>query len=169
MHSSFLKRVNTQKLQSSVQGSRQVQFLVIGGHHQVNADRDPDLCLHRIGARPIVMLDAQMAVDPTDEQLDTPSQSVVCGHRQRGDTQVVGQKNEVPFFLLIVVSHLAQERRKIRSRLWELGLSDMVAAQPGSHVHRLGSLPAILQVVLCSCDKESSGLRDQMESGEIHV
>jgi len=98
MHSHFLKRVNAQKLQSSVQGSRQVQLLVDDSHHQVNAHRDPDLCLHRIGARPIVMIDAQVAFDPAKEQLDTPSQAVECGHSQRGDDQVVGKKDEVPIF-----------------------------------------------------------------------
>jgi|GEM_PF-3268320 len=93
MHRCFFKRVNTQKLQSSVQGSRQVQFLVNDGHHQVNAHRDPDLCLHRIGARSIVMLDAQMAFDPAEEQLDPPAQAVECGHGQRGDGQVVCKKD----------------------------------------------------------------------------
>ena len=169
MQSHFLKRVNTQKLQSSVQGSRQVQFLVNDGHHQVNAHRDPDLSLHRIGARPIVMLDAQMAFDPAEEQLDPPSQAIECGDSQSGDAQVVCKKDEVPPFLLIVVTNLAQERREIRPRLWQLGFADLVAAKSRPHVHRLGSLPGILQVVLGSCDKERSGLSDQMEAFEIHV
>ena len=169
MQSHFLKRVNAQKLQSSVQGSRQVQFLVNDSYHQVNAHRDLDLCLYRIGARPIVMLDAQMAFDPAEEQLDTPSQAVECGHSQRGDDQVVGKKDKVPISLLVVITNLAQERWEIGPRLWQHGFADLIAAESRPHVHRLGSLPGILQVVLGSCDKERSGLRDQMEALEIHV
>jgi len=169
MHRGFLKRVNAQKLQSSVQGSWQVQFLVNDGHHEVNTHRDPDLCLHRIGARPIVMLDSQMAFDPAKEQLDPPSQAIDCGHSQSGDAQVVCKKDEVPPFLLIVVANLAQERREIGPRLWQLGFADLIAAKSRPHVHRLGALPGILQVVLGSCDKKGSSLSDQMEAGEIHV
>ncbi len=165
----FLKRMNAQKLQSSVQGSRQVQFLVNDSHHQINAQRDPDLSLHRIGARPIVMLDAQMAFDPAEEQLDAPSQVIERGHSQCGDVQVVCQKDEVPPFLLIVVTNLAQERREIGPRLWQLGFADLVAAKSRPHVHRLGALPGILQVVLGPCEKECTSLSDQMEAGEIHV
>ena len=64
----FLKRVNTQKLESSVQFSRQGQLLVEDGHHQVNGHSNPDLRLHRIGTRPVVVLDSQMAFDPAKEQ-----------------------------------------------------------------------------------------------------
>ena len=50
MQRCFLKRMNAQKLQSSVQGSGQVQLLVKDGDHQVNSDGNPDLGLHRVGA-----------------------------------------------------------------------------------------------------------------------
>ena len=99
MHRYFFKRVNTQKLQSSVQGSRQVQFLVNDGDHQVNAHRYPDLSLHRIGACPIVMLDAQMAFDPAEEQLDTPSQAVSVATVNAGTLRLLERKTKLrPLF-----------------------------------------------------------------------
>jgi len=70
----FLKRVNTQKLESSVQFSRQGQLLVEDGYHQVNGHRNPDLCLHRVGTRSVVMLDTQVTFDPAKEQFDPPAQ-----------------------------------------------------------------------------------------------
>ena len=48
----FLKRVNAQKLQSSVQVAGQSQVLVDEGDQQVRRHRDPDLCFHRIGTVP---------------------------------------------------------------------------------------------------------------------
>jgi len=42
------------------------------GDHEVNADGDPDLRLHRVGACSSVVLDAQMAFDPAEEQLGNP-------------------------------------------------------------------------------------------------
>ena len=68
----FFKRMNAQKLKSSVQASRQVQLLVEDCDHQVNSHGNPDLRLHRIGTRPVVMLDSQMAFDPAEEQFDLP-------------------------------------------------------------------------------------------------
>ena len=39
----FFKGMDAQQLQSSVQGAGQFEFLVNDGHHQVNAQRNPDL------------------------------------------------------------------------------------------------------------------------------
>jgi hypothetical protein len=54
MQRRFFKRMNAQKLQSSVQGSGQAQLLVEDGDHQVNGDGNPDLGLHRVGTRAVV-------------------------------------------------------------------------------------------------------------------
>ena len=64
--------MNAQKLQSSVQGSGQMQLFVLAGDHQVNGDGNPDLGLHCIGTRAVVVLDAELAFDPAKEQLDPP-------------------------------------------------------------------------------------------------
>ena len=69
----------------------------------------------------------------------------------------------------MVVANLAQERREIRPRLWQLGFSDLVAANARGIIHRPGYLPGKLQVVLGSCDKERCGLDDQIHPLEIHV
>ena len=92
MQRHFFKRMNTQKLQSSVQCSGQVQLLVQDGDHQVNRDGNPDLGLHRVGTRSVVVFDAEGSFDPAKEQLDAPSPSVNQRHRQRRDFEWVGQK-----------------------------------------------------------------------------
>ena len=58
--------MNAQKLEGSVQASRQAQLLVEDCHHQVNGHSNPDLRLHRVGTRSVVMLDSQMAFDPAE-------------------------------------------------------------------------------------------------------
>ena len=140
MESHFFKRVNAQKLQSSVEASGQLQLLVKDGHHQVNAHRDPDLSLHRIRARPVVMLDAQVAFDPAEEEFDSPAQAVKLGHAQGGDVEVVGEKDKSSPGFLVVIAHLAKEGRKVRARFGELGLSDLVAEQAAGVIHRTGNL-----------------------------
>src|SRR5689334_18735455 len=108
MNRHFLKRVNTQQLQSSVQGSGQTQLLVSDSHDQINGDGNPDLCLHRVGARSIVVLDSEMALDPAEEQLDPPPQTVNQGHRQRRDLEMVGQKDQIPLRLDVEITDLSQ-------------------------------------------------------------
>ena len=161
--------MNAQKLQSSVQGSRQFQLLVKYGHHEVNAHRDPYLGLHRVGARPVVMLDTQMTLDPTEEQLDAPAQLVKLGHGQRRNAQVVGEKDQVPRGLLVVVSHLAQERWEVRPGFGQCGFADLVAANSSREIHRQGTLPGEAQILLGSCDEERSGPDDPIHALEIHV
>jgi hypothetical protein len=43
-----------------------------GCHQHVNRHRDPDLSLHRILAGPVEGLDAQVLLDPFEEQFDLP-------------------------------------------------------------------------------------------------
>ena len=58
MDRNFLKGMNAQKLEGSVQSARELELLVKDGHHEVNGHRNPDLALHRIGARAEVVFDA---------------------------------------------------------------------------------------------------------------
>src|SRR5690606_9966765 len=101
MERDFFKRMNAQKLQSSVQTPRQLQLLVKDGDHEVNAHRDPNLTFHRIGARAVVVLDAQVAFDPAEEQLDPPAQAIKLCRGQRRNAQVVAQEDEIPTVLFV--------------------------------------------------------------------
>jgi hypothetical protein len=56
--------MNAQNLQSSVESSGQLELLVKDRNYQIGADRNPDLGLHRVGARAVVMFDSQVAFDP---------------------------------------------------------------------------------------------------------
>jgi len=77
--------------------------------HQIGADRDPDLGLYRVGARAVVMLDSQVAFDPSKEQLDALSQLVEHGNRQSRNFQVVDQEDQLFAGFRIVVSDFPKE------------------------------------------------------------
>jgi hypothetical protein len=62
--------MNAQNLQSSVEGSGQLQLLVYDSYNQVNAHRNPDLRFHSIRAGSVEMFDPQVSLDPSEEQFD---------------------------------------------------------------------------------------------------
>ena len=64
MQRNLLKRVNAQNLQSSVEASRQFEFLVPDRFEQIGRHRDPDLRFHSIRTRAEVMLEAKVSLDP---------------------------------------------------------------------------------------------------------
>src|ERR1039457_3053216 len=128
----FLKRVNAQKLQSSVQGAGQSELLVQDGHQQVSRNRNPDLRLHRVGTVPEKMFDAQVSLDPAEEQFDLPAQSINSGDDHGWDFQMIGQKDQMARGLQVEVMHPAQGPRKSRSRSRQGRLSSLVAAHSPS-------------------------------------
>ena len=161
--------MNAQNLQSSVESAGQLELFVKDCDHQVGADRNPDLGLHRVGARAIVMLDSQVALDPSKEQLDAPAQLVEHGNRQSRNFQVVGQEDQLFAGFHIVVSDFPKEDGKRLPRFGESRFSNMVAAQAGKPVHRLREMPRELEIGFCTGDKESSGLGNQRQTREVHV
>jgi len=91
----LLKRMNAQKLESSVEFARDLELLVKDGHHQVNGHCNPDLALHRIGAGAEVVFDAQVAFDPFEEEFDLLTALVELGNGECGNLQVVGEEDKM--------------------------------------------------------------------------
>lgn len=68
-----------------------MKLLFDDGDQHVGGYGTPDLRLHRVLARPQKALDAQMLLDPFEEQLHLPATLVQCGDDQRRQARVVGQ------------------------------------------------------------------------------
>ena len=68
--------------------------LIETGHHEVNADRDPDLGANSVLAVAVKRFDTQVLFDPFEEQLDLPPAFVDERNSQCWETEVVGQKNQ---------------------------------------------------------------------------
>ena len=95
---------------------------------EVTGHGDPDLGLHGVGAGSVVMLDAQVAFDPAEEQFDPPAQAVDFGYGQRRDLEMVGEKDKVAPGVGVEVTHFAQERRTGCPCFGPRGFADLVAA-----------------------------------------
>ena len=67
MQRDLSKKVNAQNLQSSVQRSGHLEFLVQDGNEHIDAHRDPDWSLHCVGRSAEKVFDAQVLFDPAEE------------------------------------------------------------------------------------------------------
>lgn len=101
------------------------------GDHEINTDSDPDLSLHSIGACSVVMLDAEVASNQAEEQLDSPAQTINRGDGQSRNLQLVGQEDQVSSSFFVEGAHLAQQGGDVLSCLWQSGFADLVAAKSG--------------------------------------
>jgi len=72
----------------------QMQTLFQNGDEQVNGDSAPDLGAHGVLTRAVESFDAQMLLDPFEEQFDLPAAMIELCNRQGGHGEVVGQKDQ---------------------------------------------------------------------------
>src|SRR3546814_17504723 len=60
----------------------------------VDRDGDPDLRLHRIGRSAEERLDAQVLLDPSEEQLDLPALAIQGADRRGGQGELIGEQHD---------------------------------------------------------------------------
>ena len=77
-------------MQHGIQAGLQLQLFLDDGYEDINGDRDPDLGLHRILGSPIKSLDAEMLLDPFEEQFDFPPAPKKLGGGESGQSKIVG-------------------------------------------------------------------------------
>ena len=169
MDRNFLKRMNAQKLEGSMESAGELELLVKDGHHEVNGDRNPDLALHRIGTGAEVVFDAQVAFDPFEEEFDLPSRLVELGHGESGDLQVVGEEDKMLGRLLVEVAHPAQ-------RIWEVGRcfgkrwrSNLIAENTLQAIPRHRVMTGEAKIALGPRDEEGACQNDTSKPSKIHV
>ena len=71
-----------------------MQLLFDNGDQHVGGDGAPNLRLHRVLTGAKKLLDAQMLLDPLEEQFDLPTVLVKLGNHLGWQRRVVGQKNQ---------------------------------------------------------------------------
>jgi len=99
----FLELGKAQDLQDCVEIRVDMEALLDDGYENINGDGNPDLALDRVLGGPEERLDAQVLLDPLEEQLDLPTVSVQVGHCLRWNGEAVGQEVEGLAGLGIVV------------------------------------------------------------------
>jgi hypothetical protein len=85
-----------------------LQAFLRDGDQHIRRYGDPDLRLHRVLAGAKEHLDAQVLLDPFEEQLDLPSLTVEVGNHVWLQGEVVGQKHQA--FPLVVLGHHTAHR-----------------------------------------------------------
>jgi hypothetical protein len=152
-----------------VECSGQLEPLVKDRNYQVGAHRNPDLSLHGVGTRAVVVLDAQMPFDPAEEQFNSPSQLVKHGHGQCGYFQIVGKEDEFLAVFQVEESHSSQQHWVSCSGLLDCRLAVMVASQSGEAIYWLRTMALELKIGLGTCDEERASIGNHGQAGEVHV
>jgi len=165
----LLKRMNAQKLESSVQSAGELKLLVEDGHHEVEGHCYPDLGLHRIGAGAEVVFDVQVAFDPLEKEFDMPSRLVELGHSECRDLQVVGEEDQLLGRLLVEVAYPAQRPREIACRFGKRRTSDLIAENALQAIPRQRTMTGEAKVALGTSDEEGARQNDTSKSCKIHV
>ena len=139
------------------------------GDEQINGDGAPDLRAHGVFARAEKGFDAQMLLDPFEEQFDLPAAAIELRDGQRGHGEVVGQKDQGLARGGIALADAAE-----RSGIIVLGLQagqpdGLVETQAGGFIHGPGVTAGAAEVLLGAGDEESPALMQPMPAGEVQV
>jgi hypothetical protein len=165
----FLEKRDAQDLQDFVQRMFHIQLLANDRHEDVNADRNPDLGLHRVPRSPIKRLDSQMLFDPSKKQFDLPATSVNVRNCQCGQVEIVAQEHQPPPRFGIAVNHSTQG---IGVELRCLGAAEddrLIAAHSGRLVHAPGRSSPEVEVALGTGHEECQAQLQAMEPTEIEI
>ena len=85
----LLHRGDAHDLQNFPEGLRQVQSLLGDGDEPIGADRRPDLHAHPVEGRAVETAQAQVLLDPAEEQFDGPTSAVDLSDDQRLQVELV--------------------------------------------------------------------------------
>jgi len=165
----FLEKRNAENLQDFAQTTINSQLLLQDGYQHVNADRNPNLCLHGIDRRAIERLDPKILLDPLEEQFHLPATFVELCDGQSRQREVVRQKDQSLAHLGIEVTDSAKWSR-IPLRCQRAGKDyGLVASQTGRFVHASRRSPAMNQFVPGANHKICCVGIEPAEPGEVDV
>ena len=146
-----------------------MQTFFQNGDEQINGDGGPDLDAHGVWASAIKGFDAQMLLEPFEEQFDLPAAPIEVGDGQRRHGEVVGQEDQ----------HLAGDGIAIADAAQRVGIivlgsraghhDGLVERQAGGFVHGPGVTPGTTEVLPGAGDEESPALMQPMPPGEVEV
>jgi len=164
-----LKHIDAQNLRQTGQANLQMKLFAQNGHEQINANRDPDLGLDRVIARPKEMLDAQVLFDAFEKQLNLPSTFVKLGNNWGGQVEVVGQEDQAVAAVRISEADAPEPLRVMGHARRARHPDDLIAAEPGGRVHRAGLQTLELHARLGARHKVGPGQNEAVEPAEIQV
>ena len=90
----FLEGAETENLENCVEADLQGEPFSDDGDEDVDRDRDPDLCAYGVLRCAVESLDAQVLLDPLEEELDLPTAAIELGDGGRGEIEIVGEDDQ---------------------------------------------------------------------------
>ena len=146
-----------------------MQTFFQNGDKQIDGDGTPDLGAHGVGAGAIKGFDAQMLLEPFEEQFDLPASPIQSRDGQRRHGEVVGQKDQGFARGGIAITDAAQ-----RVGIIVLGRQaghhhGLVETQAGGFIYGTGVTAGAAEVLLGAGDEESPALMNPMPPGEVQV
>ena len=146
-----------------------MQTFFQNGDEQINGDGAPDLGAHRVGAGAIKGFDAQMLLDPLEEEFDLPTGSIELGDGQGRHGEVVGQEDQRLARFWITIADTAQGDGIIVLGVKAGEHHGLVETQAGGFIHGPGVTAGAAEVLLGAGDEEGAALMNAMPAGEVEV
>lgn len=169
MERHFLKYVHAQNLQYPAKTFVNSMNFIETGHHEVDADRDPDLRAHGVLASTVKGLNAEVLLDPFEEQLDLPAAFVDGRDGYGGQAEMVGQKDESLSRFSVYEANTPKRLRIVPFSFCGAQANDLIASQSGRLVHWTGLENVEARVLFAPDDEVGTGLFNPKEAFEIEV
>jgi len=139
------------------------------GHEHMDGDGDPQLRLHSVLAGAEKGFDAQVLLDPLEEQFDLPAQLVELRNCQGGQREVVGQKDKVPFRGGVEVANAPKCFGVVSAGIEIAEDNGLVAVHPCGLVEGTRIAAAQVRRGLGACDKEGALAMDAIQAGTVQI
>jgi hypothetical protein len=139
------------------------------GDQEINGDSTPDLGADGVGRGAVKGFDAQMLLEPFEKQLDLPAAPIQLGDGQGRHGEVVGEENQPLAGLGIAKANAPQRGGIIVLGFWACRHHGLIETQASGFIHGPGVAAGATEVFLGTGDKESAGLMEPVEPGEIEI
>lgn len=128
----FFEQRDAENLQNRVEFPVERQALANDSHQDVHGDGCPDLRLDRVLGNSVEGFDAQVLLDPFEEQLDLPAALVQLRNGEGRQGKIVGEKNQLAIGLLVAVTDAPQGFGIATQRVETHQTDGLIAGQSGS-------------------------------------
>jgi hypothetical protein len=146
-----------------------MQSFLGNGDQHVGGYGNPYLRLHGVLAGAKEHLDAQMLLDPFEEQLHLPALAVQTCNEFGAQCEVVGQKHQ-PFSVVVLDHHPTQRRGIVLARIEHAQHAGLIAQNIRvGPIHRVRVAPLELGVALGAGHEECLGLVNDIQPGEVQI
>ena len=146
-----------------------MQTFLQDGDEQINGDGAPDLDAHGVLTRAVEGFDAQMLLDPFEEQFDLPAALIQLRDGQRWHSEVVGQKDQMLAGLGIAIADAAQRVGIMSPGIVASQYHGLIKEQAGVFIHRTRVAASAEEVFLGAGDEEGRTQVQPMQAREVQI